>query len=416
MKTTQLLFAFGLIAAANAMCPNSCSGNGKCGAFDKCECHQNWQGPDCSLRTCPYELAWVDVGTDTDDAHYYAECANKGICDRKTGICKCFDGYDGKGCRRSVCPNDCSGHGTCEYIDELIEDVEHKRTKNYNAGGRVKSDYSETNSLGFTQVTGNTYNLWDHHKIQGCQCDANYEGPDCSDRTCPRGDDPLTTQINSNLYSTNVMRQVLYLGEGTSGGATNPANDGTDEFTLTYYDLYGGKWTTQEIVIAATDDATAANIQTALRDLPNKVMAGVQVYPTDDALTQFGEAIAYITKDRITHVDASGHAAGTDFLYGFVIEFADQPGTTGLQYLLECDTEDTVNSADNGYQPLSEGFSTASVCDVWEWTKHNTVYNKGRTQENAVCSNRGLCDSSTGDCKCFSGYRGLACQEQEALT
>jgi len=410
MMTSKLLLAFGLVAVANAICPNSCSGNGKCGAFDKCECHQNWEGPDCSLRTCPYELAWVDVGTDTNDAHYYAECSNKGICDRKTGVCKCFDGYDGKGCRRAICPDACSGHGTCEYIDELIWDVEHKRTKNYLGGGRTASDFTHANAgnSGFSQVTGNAYDLWDNQKIQGCQCDANYEGADCSEKTCPRGDDPLTTQINSNLYSTNVMRQVLRVGDDT-----NAATSG-DEFVLTFYDLYGGKWRTQEIAVDTSAATTAANIQLALRDLPNRVMAGVQVYLTADAATMFGEAVAYVTKDRVTYVDftVAGCVTGQQC---FVIEMADQPGTSGRQYLLECDNKDL--NGNGGYQPTSAGFAeSAGTCDAVEWTKHNNAYNKGLTQENAVCSNRGLCDSSTGDCKCFSGYRGLACQEQEALT
>ncbi len=26
--------------------------------------------------------------------------------------------YEGAACERSVCPNDCSGHGTCEFIEE----------------------------------------------------------------------------------------------------------------------------------------------------------------------------------------------------------------------------------------------------------------------------------------------------------
>jgi len=95
-----------------------------------------FQGNDCSERTCQFGLAHVDTpkgdldmsgaisgpdhpvvdnsatypyGTteqfpqmeDTDlnvltnSAHYYMECSNKGTCDRKTGDCNCYDGYDG---------------------------------------------------------------------------------------------------------------------------------------------------------------------------------------------------------------------------------------------------------------------------------------------------------------------------------
>ena len=128
-----------------------------------CTCDRNWQAADCSERTCPFGLAHVDspkgdldhsnaltgstttvvssstvypTGTqelfpkmldgagsqETNTAHYYMECSNKGLCDRKTGECECFDGYDGSGCQRASCPNDCSGHGTCETISELAED------------------------------------------------------------------------------------------------------------------------------------------------------------------------------------------------------------------------------------------------------------------------------------------------------
>merc|ERR1711998_585998 len=69
------------------------SGHGVCGAHSRCTCYANWQGYDCSERTCAYAKAWVDVAFDNEKAHDYAECSNRGLCDRKSGECKCFDGY-----------------------------------------------------------------------------------------------------------------------------------------------------------------------------------------------------------------------------------------------------------------------------------------------------------------------------------
>ena len=36
----------------------------------------------------------------TNTAHWYMECSNKGLCDRKAGLCKCFTGYEGHSCQR----------------------------------------------------------------------------------------------------------------------------------------------------------------------------------------------------------------------------------------------------------------------------------------------------------------------------
>merc|ERR1711918_311302 len=90
---------------------------------------------DCSVRTCPKSSAWVDYATADNGAHAKVECSMKGMCDRKTGECKCFEGYDGKACERTVCPSgsdvllgkgnnfgrDCSGRGLCDYSSGLCK-------------------------------------------------------------------------------------------------------------------------------------------------------------------------------------------------------------------------------------------------------------------------------------------------------
>ena len=36
--------------------------------------------------------------------------------------------------------------------------------------------------------------------------------------------------------------------------------------------------------------------------------------------------------------------------------------------------------------------------------------------EASPCANRGIPDPTTGECQCFTGYKGLTCENQDALT
>lgn len=58
LRTIGLLWVAGL-SLIYAVCPNFCSGHGKCGQYDICTCFLGpdgqyaWTGADCSQRTCP---------------------------------------------------------------------------------------------------------------------------------------------------------------------------------------------------------------------------------------------------------------------------------------------------------------------------------------------------------------------------
>merc|ERR1719506_2992242 len=112
------------------------------------------------------------------------ECSNKGICDRKSGTCDCFDGYEGTACVRASCPNDCSGHGTCETIKELAE------MKGYDStAGDVATTTPVGNVMDFDTAIEESYayDLWDQDKTMGCKCDPVYFGAGSSDSTNSQG-------------------------------------------------------------------------------------------------------------------------------------------------------------------------------------------------------------------------------------
>merc|ERR1712146_389467 len=118
-------------------------------------------------------------GTSVDLATHnlYAECSDRGICDRSTGKCQCLQGYEGKACQRTVCPNQCSGNGVCKTIHEIA---------------KLNSENSDWGSVDGMDYQNIKYSdSWDSHKIRGCECDPGWRGADCSEKECPSQADPL---------------------------------------------------------------------------------------------------------------------------------------------------------------------------------------------------------------------------------
>lgn len=157
----------------HAACENGCSGHGVCGDYDVCRCFQGggkggggevaWTGPDCSLRTCPRFVpkqlievlkyikictvyyfrgtSWLGEVVHANNVHSMAECSGRGECDRESGECLCFPGFEGIACERLACPNDCSGRGVC-YTQKQLAD----------AAGRVyRSPWDASKTSGFVR-------------------------------------------------------------------------------------------------------------------------------------------------------------------------------------------------------------------------------------------------------------------------
>ena len=321
-------------------------------------------GGDCSDRKCPYEISWVSAPDASGYVHTYAECAGRGICDRSSGECDCFDGYSGKACGYTTCPNDCSGHGTCEFIEELTY-------------GAVPGDYFSdegglTKSASFDYVT----ELWDYGKSRACKCDPMYTEIDCSRKMCPKGNDVLDTRMNTE---DSLVYQVQAI---TFKNVTQGVNS---SFALTFKSTLNETYTTTPIVLSGDTgkSSMAKEMEKALLALPNGVVDGVSVNAT------------YLASDTM----------------GFYVFFS---GTSvqGPQNMLVVETA----QCGDGCTPQLEGVDIASyksglgpedLSSVTEYAKAD--YN------NYECGRRGKCDYDSGLCDCFEGYTGYKCQVQTAL-
>lgn len=410
-----------IAVAVKAACPNGCNGHGVCGTGDVCQCYRGFDGGDCSYRDCPKGLSFtsttladikddrnamsiagaspgaVMASSDNDVVaafgdlypkrpgfRQYTECSSRGTCDYATGQCKCFPGYEGVGCRRTTCPNKCSGHGRCLSNKE------------------VRGAYDSYNHHNDQQ--------FDQDMTQQCVCDRGFTGYDCSSRICPLGDDP-TSQCGS---SSEIDIQLLQVKK----------TSGKPFFTVTFEDMFGGKFSTRPVNSTrcsctgkqAGTETKCDELQFALMELPNYAIPDVEV-------------------DQI--------CLGTTAYNTYRLTFSSDL-MAGKQNTLDCDTvtDPSVDGASPMYQVA--GDCTAINIGDPEWVKADgsqvtsknllgnpATYEKLRQTTQALkaraapakgssplyaeslpCANKGNCDGATGTCSCANGHFGEACEQQ----
>jgi hypothetical protein len=416
MMKALVLLAF--VGVTEAICPNHCSGHGSCGNDDICTCYQDWLsadtvkpnggsgggGGDCSHMKCPYEIAWIDTPSSENKAHALAECAGRGLCDRSTGECQCFAGYTGKGCRRTTCPNDCSGHGTCEYLSELRNDL--------------GDDFKWTGNL----PTKDQYNfqfglLWDAHKTRACVCDPKWTDIDCSRRMCPKGNYALyantdPTPESQAIIFTNIFTPGTDVGtvEGYKYSDMSDGNDENGEFALTFRSTLNEEFTTNTLNVY---NLTESIMEDALNSLPNKVIEEAEVVLYRN-LSKYNSS-SYNSQYNKKYQDVAYPYGNANPEYNFtwydtdlvvVISYTGAM-TTGNQYALECKTA----YCGAGCQPKLESpldFKIGSQCQVINDLSPAFAVN-------IECSGRGSCDYGTGICDCYEGYTDEYCSTQTAL-
>merc|ERR1719387_1782951 len=377
MKT---IIALTLVSMASAACPNSCSGHGSCGANEVCQCYDGWgmggsPGGDCSDRFCPYELAWAGAPDKSGATHTYAECAGKGVCDRETGQCECFGGFEDKGCGRQSCPDSCSGHGTCEYQNEL-------------AFGTVWGDYYDGSvdayrGLGVGAVIPSADVAWDADRARACSCDAGWTGINCAARMCPSGNDVMDLRSNTGVAANSQVQTITLISGGVDGGKTFAGDAATDfngkSFALTFTSKMNETFTTVPVELVSGNVGNLATaVKNALRGLPNKVV---------NDCTFSGTSVQ--GKQHLLEVETAPCGDGCT------------PSLDGIAGTLV----QGINNTFNAKADKTHGDGTLS----------SVVESTASDYNSYECGRRGKCDYDTGLCSCFEGYTGEACTSLTAL-
>jgi len=128
-----------------ASCYPSCGINGDCSpdfATPTCICDQFYSGASCATTDIPCPGGEVECGGDEhgtcnrttggcscNDTFWTGRgclvkqldcpgdsenCNGQGVCNVTLRSCTCNTGWNGSACDIAVCPNSCSGHGTCD--------------------------------------------------------------------------------------------------------------------------------------------------------------------------------------------------------------------------------------------------------------------------------------------------------------
>lgn len=412
-------------------CPGECSEHGTCSADSawQCTCWEGYTGHDCNERLCPFGKAWWDEPSATDTAHGFAECSNKGICNVKTGECKCQEGWEGAACDRVACPKDgdgnaCSGRGKCRTLTQ----AQPIKTINGEYVGNL-----EVQSLACTASSGTVALSFDGATTADIAYNAAASAVKSALEALP------TIGLVTVTYSTGaaacsaggVTITITFLTEfgdrdaitSTSTGMAATATEVTKGSRMTYgTNLLATTWDWDMIQGCVCDHDRSYNYSSSLSSASTGDILGSQAYDCSERRCPHGDdPKSSATKAHEVQNVTCGATSGT-----FTLTFR-QTSSTAIAYDANAATVtaalEAMHTIGDVTVTMTHGVACGSLSPSWTVTfltelgdlplmtaeassgaTITVAQTTAGTMSNVECSDRGICDRKYGVCKCFDGY------------
>jgi len=302
----------------------------------------------------------------------------------------------------AACPNSCSGHGTCDRYDACTCFLETPINATFFEGISIKMEWTgadcsrrtcprgiswSRSSNGFRNqeaIEGANTDLVCKHQMerecsdQGlcdratglCSCFPGYTGSSCQRTACP--DDCSghgKCRSNRDFAYDWAIAKTTQIRQGT-------VDDHTEAFKENYFASYDKAWDS-DMHYGCLCDSGYRGPSCALVECPSSVD------PLDDKCSK-GLAVT----DYQLQYDAPFGALGWEAAYS---------KRAGVE-------EEQKDMSKSGFNPEYHLDSNG-----------RKVYGCYGNKSGQDCSGRGICDYSSGTCKCFSGYAGTACEKVEEM-
>ena len=440
------------------------------GTEEFCVCDWGFTAGDCSERICPSGRAWVDFAVANNSAHaMFFECSNMGYCDRSRGECACREGFDGEACDRLRCPLamtdyglvECSGRGRCLSMREAAFEVDYEKL----FSERVVYDdwdadmvYGCVCDVGFAGydcslrqcIKGDDPMTEGKDEVQLIECILDNESDNGTFTVTFRGQ-----RTRDIPLSTSPELLEAYLEELTT--ISDVEIDFFSDDAATKYELCESNGTTAVVTfVSQNGDLPAMNLSTTssrsyLRVVANDgapsilrptMVVSVDGTREDEECSKHGSCRSGLCVCYRGFSDSNGRGQkGHKGDCGFMsdenatvngVRFYDPNATDAPCPVAEplwdssagplicsgggsCLPDRTCNCTEGYFGSACEYKACPDAGKLWfdEATNDNMNPHKKKMTSSLECSNRGLCDWSTGTCACddrFDLFEGDACE------